>query len=354
MLGKKSHTGLHPFLEALVHLERQGVLHGEVVSTVGSRVAVGEEVGEKVVQLLARGKIAVVAFGTQRVNERSHGHKAPHEGGILRQCLQLLERRTVCVGFPRPGLHSSVHLSAGGVQILDIPCRKAVCEEGTVDAYRVAYAFQAYGHVGSAVACGEEIRIGDVAFVLQSAVLHVLDVARFVISVCLVLISAVIPVDRSVDGRVVLVLIVPTCISIVNIEPNARALVDVGRESRHEMVVSVGFAARGMVVQPRHRRFGVGEDEAVGGDEEPIVGAFEHKLRSHHEVAASIVDTRGARCAEAPGEVVFSVESVGIIDILEQVAQRVRTLWAYATETLVECPGKIALRHRIGVDRIFF
>ena len=120
------------------------------------------------------------------------------------------------------------------------------------------------------------------------------------------------------------------------------------------MVVPVGFAARGMVVQPRHRRFGVGEDKAVGGDEEPIVGAFEHKLRSHHEVAASIVDTRSARCAEAPGEVVFSVESVGIIDILEQVAQRVRTLRTYATETLVECPGKIALRHRIGVDRIFF
>lgn len=111
------------------------------------------------------------------------------------------------------------------------------------------------------------------------------------------------------------------------------------------MVVPVGFAARGVVVQPRYWRFGIGEDKAVGGYEEPIVGAFEHKLRSHHKVAASIVDTRGARCAEAPGEVVFSVESISIIDILEQVAQRVWTLWAYATETLVECPGKIALRH---------
>ena len=87
MLGKKSHTGLHPFLEALVHLERQGVLYGEIVCAVGGCVTVGEEVGKKVVQLLARGEITVVAFGTQRVNERSHGHKAPHEGGILRQCL---------------------------------------------------------------------------------------------------------------------------------------------------------------------------------------------------------------------------------------------------------------------------
>ena len=57
------------------------------MGAVGRCVAIGEEVGKEVIELLARGEITVVAFGANGVNERGDGDKATSEGGVLRQGL---------------------------------------------------------------------------------------------------------------------------------------------------------------------------------------------------------------------------------------------------------------------------
>ena len=164
------------------------------MGAVGCCVAIGEEVGKEVIELLARGEITVVAFGANGVNERGDGDKATSEGGVLRQGLHFFHIRTVS---HRIGGWSgrAMHFFSGRIEILYIAGRESVREKGTIDAYCVANPFEADRHVRRTVACGEIIGVGDVALVLQTAVLDVLDVAGLVVAVRLVLVSAEIAVE---------------------------------------------------------------------------------------------------------------------------------------------------------------
>ena len=100
----------------------------------------------------------------------------------------------------------------------------------------------------------------------------------------------------------------------------------------------------------RNGRFRVGKHKATGGNEKPVVGTFEDKLRSHHEVVASVVNSRHTRGAEAAGKIVFSVKSASVVDVLEQMAQCIGTHRAHGAKTLVDIPHEVARRDRIWVD----
>ena len=164
------------------------------MGAVGGCVAIREEVGKEVIELLARGEITVVAFGANGVNERGDGDETANEGRVLRQDLHFFHIRAVscCIG----GLSCrAMHFFSGRIEVLHIAGREPVREKGTIDAHRVTNAFEADRHVRRTVACGKIIGVGDVALVLQTAVFHVLDVAGLVISVRLVLVSAEIAVE---------------------------------------------------------------------------------------------------------------------------------------------------------------
>ena len=46
----------------------------------------------------------------------------------------------------------------------------------------------------------------------------------------------------------ILVFVVTACVRVVHIETNARTFVDVGRKARNKVVITVGLAARGVII----------------------------------------------------------------------------------------------------------
>ena len=187
--------------------------------------------------------------------------------------------------------------------------------------------------------------VGHVVVVGDTAVLGYLLVVGREEQVSLIAVAEIGTVEREVEVRRALILVVSAGVNVVELEAEAQLLVGVDGEVGLEAVLTVDIGTAREIRQVGERRVGVGEVELVDWLDEVVERLQEHELLGLLAVDENAVQ---ARRAEVPRGVVFASFTRREDVVHEHVLQGVGFGRPHVAKALIDRPHLDALHHLLA------